>query len=154
MFSGNRILSWILAVALALPTSCTALVGCNTVPTAMPREFATAAEQIATGITDQGILQKYTANLQGQVIEPGMETYAGVLYLAGAKLKGFSGQVGLAGEGVGNGEGLSPEALQSVLTAGAKYGLTTDQIIQLIEAAQRQPVAPVSSQPAPMTPAQ
>lgn len=85
-------------------------------PAGLPKEFGQAAQVIATSVGDQTAWKEVTASLDGQVIEPGVEGYAGVIYVAGGKLRGFSGRVGLdaAGEGAGP---LTDEGRAAVLDA-------------------------------------
>lgn len=117
------------------------LFGCNTVPTAFPQEFAVAAKQLSTSVADQAVWSDIVAGLDGQVIEPGIETYAGVLYVAGAKLPGTSGQINLASKGAGNGQ-LSPEARQAILALANQYNVSPEQVVAIIQANQPKPMEP------------
>ncbi len=93
----------------------TCLAGCT--PAALPREFGEVARVVAASMTDQAVWQTLSANIDGQVIEPGIEVRAGVLYIAQARLVGMSGQVGLRGSGVGTGTGPTDEARAAILRA-------------------------------------
>ena len=79
-----------------------------------PAEFSQAAGQITTSIADQAVWEKISANLDGSVIEPGYEGYAGMLYVAGGKIAGFSGHVGASAIGDGSGA-LTPKAREAIL---------------------------------------
>ena len=72
-------------------------------------ELSDAARQVSMSIADQAVWEDVLARLDGQIIEPGVLTYGGTIFVAGAKLTGASGQLKLEGEGAGSG-GLSPEA--------------------------------------------
>lgn len=109
------------------------LPGCA--PTALPREFGEVARTVAASLTDQAVWQSVVANVDGQVIEPGIEVHAGVLYVARARLVGVSGQVGLRGSGVGSGEGVSDEVRAAIIAELARDGT----IDRLIRAAASQP---------------
>lgn len=113
---------------LILLCSLALAVGCATVP-AFPKELSIAAKQISTSVTDQAIWSEVVARLDGQVVEPGIETGAGVKYFAYAKLTGASGQVGLNAQGAGSGQ-LSPEA-RAVLLALANDPELIDRLLTL-----------------------
>ena len=68
-------------------------------------------------------------NVNGQVIDPGLEVYAGILYVAGGKLRGVSGQVGISGQGSGSGE-ITPEASEAIRAIMTNPELI-DKLIQL-----------------------
>jgi hypothetical protein len=87
-------------------------------PQALPREFGDVARQLATSIADQGVWEQITANIDAEVIEPGIESSAGVRYFAQVKLTGTSGRVGLRGKGAGDGKGLSDEARAAIIDLG------------------------------------
>lgn len=92
-------LKWSLAVVAAVLAWFT-LTGCASMqPYAFPQEFSRAAGQVATALTAESAWDQIAASLDGQVIDPGVEGWAGVLYVAGGKLRGVSGQVGLRGTG-------------------------------------------------------
>ena len=106
-------------VALFLPWN----TGCSGHgPNAFPQELSDTVRQVGTSVTDQAVWQDVLARLNGQVIEPGVETYAGVLYVAGVKLAGTSGQLSLEGEGSGAGQ-LSPEARTVLMELGRRPDL-------------------------------
>lgn len=77
-------------------------------PTAFPSEMSQAFTDVGKSIVTQADWNTVLARLNGQVIEPGVEAYAGVLYIAGGKITGTSGSltieadqpvaVGVAGE--------------------------------------------------------
>lgn len=107
--------AWLIPLALILLVLF-GLTGCNTLqPNAFPREYAPVIAKIGESLADQAVWQTITANIDGQVIEPGIEAGAGVMYIAYGKLSGVSGQVGFAGVGGGTGQ-QSPEA-QAVIRA-------------------------------------
>ncbi len=106
----------VIAVLLSL------LLGGCAAPQAMPAEFALVAKQIGTSISDQAVYDRTLARIDGQVIDPGLEAYAGMLYIAGAKIRGASGQVKLEGDGAGSGA-LSPEARAVILRLAEEPGL-------------------------------
>lgn len=113
---------------LGIP-SC-ASIGCGA-PQAMPKEFAEVARSVGASIADQAVWQEVLARIDGEVIEPGIEGYAGVLYVAGGKLTGASGRIRLEGDGTGSGA-LSPEARAAILSEFTEPGLA-DRIIGIIE---------------------
>ena len=100
-----------LALWIASALGFASLLGCT--PTGMPREFGEAGKALIVSLTDQAAWQTIIGRLEGQAIEPGIEGYAGVLYVAGGKLRGFSGQVGISGTGTGTGQP-SAEALAKI----------------------------------------
>jgi len=98
-------------VAVAAALAC---AGCTAMqPAGFSRELGDAARQLAASMADQAVWQTLVGRLEGQVIEPGVVVYGGVLYVAGARLTGASGRVELAGEGVGSGE-LTAEARRAL----------------------------------------
>ena len=91
------------------------LSGCAAMqPAGFPKEMSAAFGQIGTSLADQSVWQEIATRLGGQVIEPGVEGYAGVLYVAGGRLTGTSGQLSLEGDGSGL-AGLSPAAREAVV---------------------------------------
>lgn len=123
---------------------CPANVGCNTMqPNGFPREFGLAAQQVSTAISDQAVFERVLARLDGQIIEPGVEGYAGMLYIAGGRLRGVSGQLSIEGDGRGSGT-LSPEARQKLLS----LGITPDLLEQVLAYLREQKTSP----PAPAPP--
>jgi len=115
------------------------LTGCGAGVNAFPKEIGEVAKSVAVSMTEQSVWQNVVANVDGQVVEPGMEVYAGMIYVAGGKLKGVSGQVGLRGTGTGTGVPNSPDAnaairqilLDQTLTEAAKR----EAILKLIGSA-------------------
>lgn len=115
------------------------LTGCGAGVNAFPKEIGEVAKSVAVSMTEQSVWQNVVANVDGQVVEPGMEVYAGMIYVAGGKLKGVSGQVGLRGTGKGTGVPNSPDAnaairqilLDQTLTEAAKR----EAILKLIGSA-------------------
>lgn len=83
------------------------LMGCT--PMALPMEMGQAFKAIATSTTDQAVWQHVMASIDGNVIEPGLEGYAGILYVAGAKLTGAAGGLDISAQGEGSGV-QSPDA--------------------------------------------
>ncbi|MCC6360631.1 MAG: hypothetical protein IT450_17975 [Phycisphaerales bacterium] len=109
--------------------------GCQLAPTAFPKELGDVARAAATSMTDQAVWETMVANVNGQVIDPGMEVSAGVLYVATARLRGVSGQVGISGTGSGSGEGNSPEAsaaIRAVLSDPSFWAKISDAIASRI----------------------
>lgn len=86
---------------VAILLSSVIVAGCT--PVMFPREIGDSARAIVVSATDQAIWEKLVASVDGQVIEPGIEGYAGVLYVAGGKLTGVSGRVAISGDGHGGG---------------------------------------------------
>lgn len=121
------------ALGLLLAAGTATLAGCESGPSGMPREFAATLQQVATSMSDQAVWDRIIGGVAGQAIEPGIEGYAGVLYVAGGKITGFSGQVDLRGEGRGSGA-LSPEA-RAALLALARAPNTPIEIAERILAA-------------------
>lgn len=80
-----------------------ATAGCGA-PNAMPREMVQVVDRVTAIVEQQGVLSGFTSDVHGQVINPGIKVYAGILYVAGTNLEGVSGQVGLRSEGTGSGE--------------------------------------------------
>lgn len=74
--------------------------GCNSLqPNAFPKEVSVIAQQVGTAMAEKAVWDKVLARIDGQVIDPGFEGGAGVMYIAYGKLKGVSGQVKLEGDG-------------------------------------------------------
>ena len=91
-----------------------ALCGCNALqPRAFPQEMGTAFTQIGTSLADQSVWETIAARLGGEVIEPGVMGYAGLLYVAGGKITGTAGRLTIEGDGTSTGA-LSPEAREVV----------------------------------------
>lgn len=145
----NHKLLWIFAALLAWLFG----TGCQYAPTAFPKELGDVARAAATSMTDQAVWQSIVANVDGQVIDPGMEVSAGMMYVASARLKGVSGQVGISGSGSGNGEGNSPEAsaaIRAVLSDPGVLAVIVDAVASRIRAAPSS--QPTEGAPAPLTP--
>ncbi len=102
------------AILLGLVVMLAANSGCNGLG-AMPKEFGRVMEKVANSTLDQAEWQTMAASIDGQVIEPGVEVSAGILYVARARMLGVSGRVGLNATGVGTGEGPSDEARKAIL---------------------------------------
>ena len=100
MFDLRTILSALLLPIIGL--NC--ISGCAVTPQAFPREFGQIAQATATSLADQAVWQSIAGSVNGEVIEPGIEGYAGVLYVTGGKLTGVSGTVALSGQGTGSGQ--------------------------------------------------
>jgi len=93
---------------------CCCNFGCNSIPVAMPGEFATAAKQLSTSMVDQGVWDTLQGNLRGHALQPGYRTAAGVEYFAEVKIVGFDGAVGLAADGPGTGQ-LTEQARDAII---------------------------------------
>lgn len=131
-------------LGLTLAQSCT--VGCNTLqPSALPREYADVARAVATSVTDQALWEKIAANIDGQVIDPGIEGGAGVMYIAYGKLRGVSGQISLRGDGTGSQEP-SPEAKEAIRKILLGRPDLADQVIAVLESTR------ATTQPVPVQP--
>lgn len=149
-----RFCTLILAACLATLAGCQAFQ-----PTAFPKELGDVARAAAASMTDQAVWQDIVANVNGQVIDPGMEVSAGVLYVASARLKGVSGQVGISGTGGGTGEGNSPEAaagIRAVLTDPGFFERLADAVARRIAGgtfrAETPPADPAEGALTPLTP--
>lgn len=116
---------WLFAAVLAW------LFGSGCAPKAFPEEMGAVAKAVATSMTDQAVWQNIVANVDGQVIDPGFEGGAGMMYIAYGKLKGVSGQVGIRGTGGGTGEGNSPEAAAAIRALLSDPSLA-DKILAII----------------------
>lgn len=92
------------------------LAGCLTGCAApmFPRELGQAAQAIAVSISDQAVWNDTMAGVDGEVINPGVVGYVGVLYVAGGRLEGVSGRVSMQAKGGGSGS-LSAEARAQLL---------------------------------------
>lgn len=95
----RSILNKLALLLLGLPVLCAACA-----PNALPPELVTVIDRAVDKVTAEGVLEKFTSNVSGQAIEPGIEAYGGILYVGGARLKGVSVQLGLTSEGSGVGE--------------------------------------------------
>jgi len=93
---------------------CCCNLGCNSIPVAMPGEFATAAKQLSTSMVDQAIWSELQGNLRGHALQPGYRTAAGVEYFAEVKIVGFDGDVGVSAEGEGSGQ-LTQQARDAII---------------------------------------
>lgn len=114
---------------------------------ALPKEFGQAAKATVVSLTDQASWQSMAASVDGQVIEPGVEAYAGILYVVGGKLKGVSGHVGISGQGVGTGV-TTDEARAKILSLIENDPAFIDQLVKLIEVV-RSNATKVEPTPAP-----
>ena len=119
------------------------LGGCQIAPAGFPRELGDAAGQFSTGMNSQAVWDNVLGRLAGQVIEPGMESYAGVNYIAGVRITGASGQLLLEGGGHGTGE-VNEEYVTALV---AKYGHDRSFWEAVLEAAVE---ASKAAQPAPV----
>ncbi len=88
-------MSWLACLALVATT-----FGCN-LPTGLPKEFAQVADTMAGLVRDQGVLDKFTSNIDGNIQNPGLETYVSIRTTAGVRIVGVNGEVDLAVDGTG-----------------------------------------------------
>lgn len=134
---------------LILVVCAVGMIGCQG-PTALPREFADIGKAVAASMTDQAVWKSVTANVDGQVINPGIRVQAGVLYIADAQLTGVSGQVGVRGVGDGSG-GATDAGRKAVLSNLAKNDAIKEAIAEAVrEALSRltdKTIGPATSQP-------
>ena len=135
MSAHTRIVASVVACLSLAP-----LVGCASLtPAGFPAELSDAARQISVSTMDQAVWTRLLARLDGQIIEPGMEGYAGVLYVAGGKLRGVSGQLRIEGEGDGAGA-LSDEARAAIVDLAKRPDLLA-KLLAFVEAVQADAVA-------------
>ena len=114
---------------------------------AFPAELSDAARQVSTSIADQAVWEDVLARLDGQIIEPGVLTYGGTLYVVGAKLTGASGQLKLEGDG-GGGGALSPAARAALVELARRPDVLAQLIDWLSAEDEQQPSeAAVSEEP-------
>lgn len=125
---GSFLNSWV-ALVLALFAVFFGGTGCNALqPNAFPKEIGQAARTFVDSAANQAVWSNLTAHVRGQAIEPGLQGYAGVLYIFGGKITGFSGQLGFEGEGTGRGTPTTPEELKATEDAVSQPDLA-DQLI-------------------------
>lgn len=137
-------------LSLVICVAACASVGCQG-PAAMPREFVDVAKAVSASMTDQAVWKTVTANVDGQVINPGIRVAAGILYVADAQLTGVSGQVGLHGVGDGTGAA-TDEGRKAALSNLAKNDAIKEAVAKAVaEALARltdKTIGPPTSQPA------
>ena len=80
--------------ALALSGGC---LGLN----AFPRELTQIAQGMAEMVRDQGVLDEFKSNVDGNVQDPGLETAIAVIFKSHVRLIGVNGEIDLATEGTG-----------------------------------------------------
>lgn len=108
----KRLLVTVLGGVVLLGCCCN--FGCNSIPAAMPGEFATAARQLSTSMVDQAVWSELQGNLRGHALQPGYRTAAGVEYFAEVKIIGFDGDVGISADGTGTGQ-LTQQARDAII---------------------------------------
>jgi len=72
------------------------LEGCQ-LPNAFPRELAEATKMIVQKVADEGTLEKWASNVEGDVFNPGVEAY--VCVSSGVRLVGVQGEIDLTAGG-------------------------------------------------------
>ena len=95
-------------LGLGLP-GCGLPKGINTIP----EQLGKALEGLTSMVKDQGVLENFTTDAEGNFVNPGVETYAGVIIVSGVRLQGVSGQI--AAKGSGTGTMLPPELRASLI---------------------------------------
>lgn len=86
-----------LCVACALCATTWYAAGCAT--PGFSSEFGRVAAVIAQKVADEGILEKFTSNMDGHVQDPGLESYFTVTTAAGVRMRGFNGNIDLMTSG-------------------------------------------------------
>lgn len=104
--------TWLLVWLLGLGGLST-LTGCNGIAS-MPSEMGDGMRSMMVSMSSQAVWEQLQTQMDGDVIDPGMEVYGGVLYVGGARLKGVSGGISAAAVGHGTGE-LDPAAQAAIL---------------------------------------
>lgn len=72
------------------------LGGCQ-LPSAFPKELAQATQMIVQKVSDEGTLEKWASNVEGNVFNPGVEAY--VCVSSGVRLAGVQGEIDLTAGG-------------------------------------------------------
>ena len=90
----GAVIKGVLCVALAWIGGCQA-------PKGFPEEAGRAAQVMAEMVRDQGVMDKFTSNLDANVQDPGLESYVKVTTAAGVRLVGVNGEIDLLTQGTG-----------------------------------------------------
>ncbi len=93
--------------------------------TVLTDKLGASLEAVANQIADQGILEKYAANAEGEFIEPGVETQAGIIATASVRLRGVSGTLDASAGGHGSNV---PSGVREALSAQIAGKMTDEQI--------------------------
>lgn len=110
-------------IVLSLVLLAVAVSGCQ-IPTAMPREMAVVAEKMAKMMDNQGVMDHFTANMRGHVLNPGMKAEVGIVFFS--KL-GFDGvDADLVLDQAGTGTQLAEGTREALLTELAVLSGRTD----------------------------
>ena len=74
--------------------------GCA-LPTALPADFSQVAQGMTKMVVDQGILSEFQSGIDGNIQNPGLESYTRITLAAGVRLVGVNGEVDLNTAGLG-----------------------------------------------------
>lgn len=81
---------------LAMISGC--LSGCLA-PAGFPRELGQVVEKMTEMVAEQGVLDNFTSQIEGDIFNPGLESY--MIIGAGVRLRGVQGSVDVGTEGTG-----------------------------------------------------
>ena len=94
--AGRRVCVLGLMIIMLMPV-CGCLQGLG----AFPGELGAVVQGMTAIVKDQGVLDKFASNVQGNIQNPGMESYIRVTTAAGVRLIGVNGELDLTTEGTG-----------------------------------------------------
>jgi len=98
---------------------------------AFPDDIQGAIKATVEKIVDQGVLDTFTSNIEADVINPGIETYAGVLAVGGVYIRGMDGRVRMLSEGTGT--QLPPDARIALLERLQDPNITVEERDKILE---------------------
>jgi hypothetical protein len=118
---------------------------------AFPQDFQGLVKGAVDKVTDQGVLDTFVSNVEGDVINPGIEAYGGLLAVSGVYIRGMDGRVRLMSQGTGT---QLPTAYRETLLSMLADPTVTDEMkAQIVEILGwnrvESPHNPVPSQPNP-----
>jgi len=87
-------LRYALVIGLLAVSGC--LGGCG-LPSGFPKELSQVTQMIVQKVSDEGTLEKWASNIEGNVFNPGVEAY--VCVSSGVRLAGVHGEIDLSAGG-------------------------------------------------------
>lgn len=122
------------------------IAGCQA-PAFYPRDLGAATAAIAAHVLDQGVLDKYLANLSAQGIDPGLATEVSVKWGGKVYVDGVAANASLGAIGSGNQQGPSAQLRDLLMDLFEQDPTAVEQVITIIETLRKPPDPDVPTPP-------
>ena len=107
-----------------------AFTGACTGINAFPRELTNVADGMVQMVADQGVLDAFQSNLEGNIQDPGVESYVKVTFATGVNLTGLNGEMDLVTGGAGT---QLPKGLRDSLIEQLNGPISDEQRTAILE---------------------